>query len=160
MKRLVALLLTVLILGSLCACTFGTKPVAQTSTEATEDATPKLPEKKDFASMQKYLIDMKLLPSDENRKSKTNGEVIGVQKDGVRYILDTGDFVEFYQFETKSTPDEAQKLYDTVTGGGAYDVIGVTKLKGVVSDSGKFIMLYPENGTADYNAIAKEFKKF
>ena len=109
--------------------------------------------------MQKYLVDMELLPSEDSAKSKTKADIVGA-KAGVRYILNADSFVEFYQFDTKATPDEAQKLFDTVTDGGTYDVLGLTKLKGVVSDSGNFIMLYPANSKYDYSKITDEFKKF
>lgn len=160
MKRLIALLLTLLVVVSLSACTFGSRPLEQKATQAQEDDTPDITKyKKDFAGMQKYLIDMELLPSEGSAKSKTKAEIVGA-KAGVRYILDTENFVEFYQFDTKATPDEAQNLFDTVKDGGTYDVLGLTKLKGVVSDSGNFIMLYPADSKYDYAKIADEFKKF
>ncbi len=160
MKRLVALLLTVLVIGSLCACTYGSRPADPTSAEATEDTTPDITKyKKDFAGMQKYLVDMKLLPTGDGVKSNTKAEVIGADK-GVRYLIDAENFVEFYEINTKATPDEAQKVYDTVKDGGTYDVLGLAKVKGVVSDSGKFIMLYPASGTYDYSKMIEEFKKF
>lgn len=160
MKRLIALLLTLLVVVSLSACTFGSRPLEQKATQAQEDDTPDITKyKKDFAGMQKYLVDMELLPTGDGIKSETKAEVLGAQK-GVRYILDAENFVEFYQIDTKATPDEAQKLYDTVKDGGTYDVLGLSQLKGVVSDSGNFIMLYAASSKYDYSKIIEEFKKF
>ncbi|MBR2714957.1 MAG: hypothetical protein IKB73_01975 [Ruminococcus sp.] len=164
MKRLVALLLCILVMISISACTMGTDGTQlNKDTSATEET--KAPEvditkyKKDFDSMQKYLIKMELLSDKKDAKTVMQADIIGA-KTGVRYKLDTTNFVEFYELDTKATPDEGQKLYDAISSGKTYKVLGVEELEGVVSGSGKYLMLYPVTSSYDYSNLEKEFKKF
>lgn len=158
MKKIFALLLIIAIAVSLTAC-MGTS----TSTESTS-ATEKVKVEdvdiknydKTFSGMQKYLKDLELITGDE---TEIQASIIGAKK-GVRYMVDKVNFVEFYAFDTKATPDEAEKVYDAISNGDVYDCLGLQDLKGVVSSSGKYVMLYKADSTYDYSKIEKEFKKF
>lgn len=157
MKKIIAVLLTLLMLMSLAACSTGTIITSETTTDATEAPRVDIEKyEKSFNGMQKYLIDMELI--DSKSKVELQADVIGAKK-GVRYTVG-GSFVEFYVFDTKATPDEAVKVYDGIADGGIYKVLGIEDEKGEVSSSGKYIMLYPATSSFDYSVIIEEFKKF
>ncbi len=163
MKRIIAILLTVLMVLSLAACsinTHGKNPDGTDVTESQSDGKADITKyKKDFSGMQSYLVDMDLIDDSKDKKKETQADIIGAKK-GVRYTLDASSFVEFYEFDTNATPDEAQKVYDDISNNGVYNVLDLEDMKGVVSNSGKFVMLYPANSKYDYSKIITEFKKF
>lgn len=157
MKKIIAILLTLIMVMSLAACSTGTIITSETTTDATEEPKVDVSKyEKSFNGMQKYLIDMKLI--DSKNKVELQADVIGAKK-GVRYTVGAS-FVEFYVFDTKSTPDEAVNVYDGIADGGIYKVLGIEDVKGEISSSGKYVMLYPATSTFDYSEIAEEFKKF
>lgn len=157
MKKIFAILLIVAIAISLTAC-MGTG--ADTgSTKATEIKVEDVDIKnyeKTFDGMQQYLKDLKLISGD---KIELQADLIGAKK-GVRYIADKTNFVEFYAFDLDNMTEEGQKMYDAISKGESYDPLGLQELKGAVSKSGKYMMLYKADSTFDYSKIEKEFKKF
>ncbi len=164
MKRLIAILLTVMVLVSLTACTVGTDGTklngSTDATEATE--APKVDINKydkTFEGMLDYLKELKLISKKEADQTVTQADLIGA-KNGVRFKIDTLNFVEFYEIDTTATPDEAQKVIDAFENGENYKVLGIEDVKGVVSDSGKYVMLYSATSTYDYSKIKDEFVKF
>lgn len=160
MKRIIAILLVVLTLFAFAGCSIGTNNASKETQESKETDTSKIKAsdyKKDFNSMVKYFVKKELV-SGEQKTLAAN--IIGADK-GVRYMLKDEDFVEFYQINTQATPDEAQELYNIVSNGKVYSVYnGASMLKGTVSSSGKYIMLYPDGSDYDYSTLIKEFKKF
>ena len=166
MKRLVAILMTVLIIVSLAGCTMGTDGTKlNTSGTAATDATeaPKVDiakYSKDFKGMQEYLIELKLISKKEGDKTVMQADLIGA-KQGVRYkVADAPDFVEFYEFDFAATPDEAKNVVKAFENDETYKVLGFEDVKGKVSSSGKFVMLYSATSSYDYSKIAEEFVKF
>lgn len=164
MKRLVAILLVVMVVVSLSACTIGTdgtKLGTDTSaTEATEAVEVDINKYGDnLDGMVKYLQELKLISQKDADKTVTQADLIGA-KNGVRIKIDTVNFVEFYEFDTTATPDEAVKVFDAFSNNETYKVLGIEDVKGVVSGSGKFVMLYTATSTYDYSKIEEEFVKF
>ncbi len=162
MKRFLALLLCVLTIVSLSACTMGTdlSKMNQTSSEATEAEKVDINKyDKDFDGMQEYLIELKLFNGKKDNKSETQADIIGA-KQGVRYRIDATNIVEFYEFDITATPDEAENVLSAFKNGDTYNVLGIEDVKGVVSNSGKYVMLYPATSTYDYSKIEEEFVKF
>lgn len=164
MKKLVAILLAVVLVLSLGACTIGTDGTKlgqdPNATEATE--APKVDinkYEKSLDGIEKYLKELKLISKKEDDKTVTQADIIGA-KNGVRFKVDALNFVEFYEFDTTATPDEAQKVFDAFSKGESYNVLGIEDVKGVVSSSGKFVMLYSATSTYDYSKIEEEFVKF
>ena len=166
MKRLVAILMTVLIIVSLAGCTIGTDGTklnadGTASTEATE--APKVDIAKygdDFNGMQKYLKELKLISKKDGDKTVMQADLIGA-KQGVRYkVPDAQDFVEFYEFEFVATPDEAVNVLEAFENDKTYKVLGFEDVKGKVSGSGKYVMLYSATSSYDYSKLAEEFMKF
>ena len=158
MKKIFAILLIIAMTVSLTAC-FGA-PASTDSTTATEkvkveDVDIKNYEK-NFSGMLSYLYDLELITGN---KTETQADVVGA-KSGVRYSVDKTNFVEFYAVDTDATPDAAEKMFDSIADGGTYDPLGLQGMKGVVSSSGKYVMLYKADSTFDYSKIEKEFKKF
>lgn len=158
MKKIFAILLIIAIAVSLTACmgtTSGTSATTPTEKVKVEDVDIKNYEK-NFSGMLSYLYDLELITGD---KTETQADVVGAKK-GVRYNVDKTNFVEFYAVDTDATPDEAEKMFDSIADGGKYNPLGLQDMKGVVSGSGKYVMLYKADSSFDYSKIEKEFKKF
>ncbi len=162
MKKFLAILLCVLTVVSLSACTMGTdlSKANQTSSEATEAQKVDINKyDKDFQGMQDYLVELKLINDKKDNKTETQADIIGA-KQGVRYKLDATNIVEFYEFDITATPDEAENVLSAFAKGESYNVLGIEDVKGVVSNSGKYVMLYPATSSYDYSKIEEEFVKF
>lgn len=164
MKRLIAVLLIVLVLMSLAACTMGTDGTQlgadSSATEATEAPQADINKyEKDFDGLQSYLKDLELISSNEKDVTKTQADIVGAEN-GVRYKVDATNFVEFYEINTKEMTDEATAMVEAFSSDKTYKVLDMEEVKGEVSSSGQFVMLYPANSTYDYSKIAEEFKKF
>ena len=158
MKKIFAILLIIAIAVSLTACmgtTSGTSATTPTEKVKVEDCDIKNYER-NFSGMLSYLYDLELITGD---KTETQADVVGAKK-GVRYNVDKTNFVEFYAVDTDATPDEAEKMFDSIADGGKYNPLGLQDMKGVVSGSGKYVMLYKADSSFDYSKIEKEFKKF
>lgn len=162
MKKIIALLLIVLFMVSLTACSIDTTN-APGATQATQkEEAPEIDinnYEKDFDGLQKYLVDMELIKDEKDFKIETNAQIIGAKK-GIRYELDKTNFVELYELYTDSTPDEAQQVYDSIQDSGTYTVLNIRKMNGVYSSSGKYLLIYPADSTYDYSEIVEEFEKF
>ncbi len=178
MKRLIALLLIVFMAVSLTAC-FGGASTQETAAEPTVD--PEDVEREDYATnfdgLKRYFVDLQYVTEyniDVNGNKKVDmGEnglvdasIIGAV-DGKRYLVEGTNFVEFYTFiDEKATPDEAAKdltsseIYKTIKNGDVYEVLELSKLEGVVTEDGKYMMLYPADSEYDYKKLEKEFIKF
>ncbi|MBQ8057378.1 MAG: hypothetical protein IJ275_03465 [Ruminococcus sp.] len=164
MKRLVAILLSILLIVSLAGCSIGTDGTKlngdTVSTEATQAPDVDINKyKKDFNGMQDYLKELELISKKDGDKTEMQAELIGA-KQGVRYKIDTTNFVEFYEFDVTATPDEAEKILTAFSNDETYKVLGIEDVKGVVSSSGKYAMLYVATSTYDYSDIIEEFSKF
>lgn len=164
MKRLVAILLSILVVVSLSACTMGTDGTklngGTDATEATQAPQADIDKyAKDFDGMQEYLKELDLISDKKGDKTIMQAELIGA-KQGVRYKIDTTNFVEFYEFDITATPDEAENVLNAFNNGESYKVLGIEDVNGVVSNSGKYVMLYPATSTYDYSKIEEEFVKF
>lgn len=169
MKKIIALILCILAVTSLCAC--GADPLYKGDTPATADESAAQEEtqfkaditnyEKTFDGMQKYLIDCGLLPADEKLKSNTLGELIGAKPDGVRYTLNSSAFIEFYEYDTDNLNDTAKNVLEKVDNGSTFSVAeGLEELTGVRSSSGKLLAVYNANIQYDYETIIKAFEQF
>ena len=164
MKRIIAVLLSVLLLVSLAACTMGTDGTTlnQDPSAVEETKAPKVDitkYKKDFDGMLQYLEDMELLSDKKDDKTEMLAEVIGA-KQGVRYKIDSTNFVEFYEFDIDNLNDDAKALLNGIADGGTYKVLSLEDMKGEISGSEKFVMLYPATSTYDFSALTEELKNF
>ncbi len=164
MKRLVAILLSILVVVSLSACTMGTDGTKLNGNTEATDAT-QAPQadidkySKDFDGMQEYLKELELISSKKDDKTVMQADLIGA-KQGVRYKVDATNSVEFYEFDITATSDEAKNVLGAFKNSENYKVLGLEDVKGVVSSSGKYVMLYSATSAYDYSKIEEEFKKF
>ena len=160
MKRFIAILLCVLTVMSFAGCTMGNNAALQAQREkenAEKNAdTSKKEYEATFDGLVSNLMDKGLI---KGKGGELDASIIGA-KNGKRYSTDDKNFVEIYEIDTKATPDEAQKMHDVVVSGGVYDVYGISKLKGAVSKSGNFVILYPASSKYDYSKIIEELKNF
>lgn len=163
MKKIIAILLCMLMVMSFAGCTIGNNASFKEEEKKTQKSDKKTETAEKtydvtFDGLKKCLKDKGLIKGDGK---EVREEIIGAKK-GLRYTVDDKNIVEIYEFNTSATPDEAVKLYDTISKDKVYSVLdGMSELKGAVSKSGKFVVLYPKDSKSDkYAKIVKELEKF
>lgn len=165
MKKILAILLTAVLLMALAGC-------AQSSTKETPTTVQHELSyyTKDFLGLQEYLVDYSLVSyvdmakvkagtleatSDEaSVRTKVYYELLGAD-DGIRLALGNGAFVELYDF-SKADSAEAKAFLADIKEDGKYTVAeDLDELTGVISKSGKYVILYNEKNSAEYEKITK-----
>ncbi len=125
---------------------------AQQNNNATSDqAAPVGTYSKDFAGLQKYITDR----NGNAAKNDIYYSIMGA-KDGVRYVLDGNSYVEIYDFSGVSTADQANKraqevLADIEDDGKITPIENGTQMTGVITKSGKFVLLWDATRGYDYD---------
>ena len=72
--------------------------------------------------------------------------------------------MELYEYNTASLNDTAKEVLEAVKKDGKFDMMG-TMVDAVISDSGKYLMIYKDSATGDLHdarteAVMKDFKAF
>ena len=173
--QLAALAGTVLMALSFSACAVDmsdTSAVSSTSSESSEaEATPEpvisVDESKYEDSLDGLADYMKKKEYISGDATETLAAVIGAEK-GVKY---TGSYegnnnitMELYEYNTASLNDTAKEVLEAVKKDGKFDIMG-TMVDAVISDSGKYLMIYKDSATGDLHdarteAVMKDFKAF
>lgn len=171
MKKIVTVLLAAVLMLSLTGC-FGTG----STTESTETPTepPALSEYvKDFRGLQQYLIDHSLVPyvklaaapatpsdaAPTEEPTQANDPRTPVYYDllgadyGVRYALTTTAYVELYDFSGADNATAKAILADIKDDGKFTVVDGLDELTGVISASGKYVIVYNAKNDYEYDKI-------
>ena len=93
---------------------------------------------------------------DEKTKTNVAYNVIGA-KNGARYTATVADSrfnLELYEFDTDDLSSTAQNTISSVKNNGSFDILNLT-VNAIISDNGKYIMIYEDNSTSEEN-IAKK----
>jgi ABC-type oligopeptide transport system substrate-binding subunit len=119
-----------------------------------------------LAGLEKYLADNSVLSGDP---TEMRADFIGAKK-GVRYQISFNGknnlTIELYEYDTDNLDDTAKSVLDSVKQNGNFSIMN-QQIPGVLSDSGKYLMIYKDTATGDQNqahqkdvtALFKEFKK-
>ena len=165
MKKLFAILLAAAMMFALTGCFGGSSYQVKNATSDEEAEAIKASDyKKDFDGLQQYLLDKGYVynyiynESDEkNPKKEMTGEVyadvIGAKK-GIRYYFtDNKTFIEIYDFSGEQN-ETAKKVLADIKDDGKFKVIeGGDELTGVISKSGKYVIIYNANNKFEYEKI-------
>ena len=73
--------------------------------------------------------------------STMRGDMIGAKEEGHRYATAAAT-VEFYEYDLSNLNDTAKAVRESVEADGTFDMIGQTVQGAVLSDSGKYLMIY------------------
>lgn len=170
MKRMIAILLAAMMLIALTGCVGGASYTVKNAT-TDEEAKAVKAEKydKDFKGLQQYLLDKgyiysKMESSDgsstESLKSEVYYDIIGAT-DGIRYYFtDKKTFVELYDFSGKQD-DTAKEILADIGDDGKFKVFDSgDELTGVISKSGKYVIVYNESNKYDYAKITDELENW
>ena len=156
MKKLFAVILIAAMMLSLTGC------LGLGSTTATEDpdATEPLEAsayEQSFKGMVQYLSDHKFVSADG--KTEVYYDLLGAD-DGVRYTLSGTAFIEFYDFTKADNETAKAVLADMKDDGKFYAVEGLTELTAVFSKNGKYVAVYNEKNSYDYDKITAEMENW
>lgn len=119
-----------------------------------------------LAGLEKYLAANSVLSGDPTEmKADFIGAVSGA-KYQFGYNGNNNVTVELYEFDPGSLNDSARAIQDEVKSKGSFTIMG-QHVQAVLSDSGKYLMIYKDTSTADQNKarqeevtkLIKEFKK-
>ncbi len=172
MKKIVILALALVMAGTMAAC--GVGDVGSASSSASQVVSSQAPVSKPSADsydnnldgLQKYLIANSVL---SGSPVGMEAAFIGAQK-GVKYQFEYNGknnvTVELYEFNPDSLSDLAKTVQNDVKSSGNFTIMG-KQVAAVLSDNGKYLMIYKDTVTADQNKarseevtnLFKEFKK-
>lgn len=174
MKKLFAVLLIAALMFSLTGC-FG----APNNSSSDVTVTPHELDyyTKDFYGLQLYLVDHSLIPYVDlaNYKPATNGEpatdadsgvrtrvfydLLGADN-GIRYTVSGNVIIEIYDFSSASS-ELAKKSLADIKDDGKITVEGSSvQMTGVISQSGKYVILYNANHDYEYSKITDVLKNW
>ncbi len=177
MKKIFILALTIVMAGTMAACGAGdvgrTSSASTSSQAASSSAVSSQAPSADASSyddsldgLEKYLTVSGLI---SGNPSDMQASFIGAEK-GARYQFGLNGkdnvSVELYEFNTNSLNSDAQKVLNDVKANGSFTIMN-KKVDAIISDSGKYIMIYKDTVTNDENKqrqektikLFKEFKK-
>ena len=176
MKKIITVLLIAVLMLSLTGC-FGTG--TSTPTETPTEVPALSTYTKDFRGLQQYLIDHSLIPyvklaslpatsneaqpteaastateattateSTDDPRTPVYYDLLGADY-GIRYALTATAFVELYDFSTADNATAKAILADIKDDGKFTMVDGLDELTGVISKSGKYVIVYNEKNSYD-----------
>lgn len=169
MKKIIAILMAVVLVLSLAACTGSKSDDTPTTVKHELDYYSN-----DFYGLQLYLVDYGLVPYVDLAKFKPStasdatpaeADTTGVRTalyydevgavDGVRFLLTADAFIEVYDF-TGATGAKAKATLDAIKKDGKITVVeGMDPLNGKISKGGSFVILYNEKNDYEYDEILK-----
>lgn len=173
MKKIMTALLAVAIAGTMAACGVGdvggSSSAGSSSKAASSQVVSSAPSASAFdnslTGLEKYLAANSVISGDP---TAMQAEFIGA-KSGAKYQFgyngNNNITVELYEFDTGSLSSTAQTVLDEVKAKGTFTIME-QKISAVISDSGKFLMIYKDTVTdKDENKtrqqqVTKLFKEF
>ncbi|WP_444658950.1 hypothetical protein ACRQV7_15650 [Caproiciproducens sp. R2] len=169
MKKILILALAVVMAGSLAACGMGDVGGTQSAPNASSQAAVSSAVGSDnmedsLAGLEKYLSSNSAI---SGTPAEMKADFIGAKK-GAKYQFDYNGknnvTVELYEFDTGSLSGEASAVLDEVKAKNQFTIMNQT-VPAVISDSGKYIMIYKDTSGSDENKqhqedVTKLFKAF
>ena len=173
MKKIIALITALVLVLSLTACMGGG---TQTSGSSSDQAKPIKEYSKDFDGLKKYIADYNAGGSE----AELFYSILGADN-GKRYILNGNAYVEIYDFSSyvnaSATPDQAtadqaakdgdkyesaKAFFAKIKDGKVRLLENGTELSVMITNSGKYVLLYDETRGYDYaRAVTSEdIKKY
>lgn len=175
MKKILTVLLAVALAGTMAACgagdVGGSSSGSASSQAASSQAAPSAPAASSYAGtlegLEKYLLASGVI---SGSPTTTQAAFIGA-KSGAKYQFglngNNNVMVELYEFDTANPDSAAQTVLADVKSKGSFTIMD-QKVNAVLSDSGKFLMIYKDSVTdKDENKarqqqtekLVKEFQK-
>ena len=165
MKKILAILMIAALLMALAGC--AQSSTAQTPTTVQHELSYY---SKDFLGLQEYLVDYNLVgyvdmslykatsnevaPTESAIRTSVYYELIGAD-DGVRFLISGSAFVELYDFSNATSATAKAFLADLKEDGKYIVAEDLNELTGAISKSGKYVILYNEKESAEYENITK-----
>lgn len=173
MKKILILALAVVMAGTMAACGMGDVGGASSNTASQAASSQAAVSKPDVASfddnlvgMEKYLAANSVISGDP---TEMKADFIGAVK-GAKYQFgyngNNNVTVELYEFDLNKMNDTAKTVQSDVKSKGSFTIMS-QQVPAVLSDSGKYLMIYKDTATGDQNKarsdevnkLVKEFKK-
>lgn len=165
MKKIIAILLAAAMTLALTGCFGGNSTQIQNAT--TDEEAKKINAAdydKDFDGLIDYLLDKGYIfnknGAGDSLTSKVKYDIVGAD-DGVRYYFtDNKTFVEIYDYSKKHNETAEKILADIKDDGKLRFIDGLDELTGVISKSGKYVIVYNANNKYDYEKITDELENW
>lgn len=164
MKKLLAILLTAVMMLALTGCVGNSNAIRNATTDEQAKAVKASDFKKDFQGLQDYLLTKGYIYSKDGNgdslKSEIYFDVIGAN-DGIRYnFLDGRSFVEFYDFSGEQNDAAKSVLADIKDDGKFRAIDGLDELTAKISKSGKYVIAYNARNQYDYDKITAALEEW
>jgi hypothetical protein len=140
-KKLLALVLVLTLVFAFTGCTTGTAAAATELTVSEEEKNPDMAEySNDYDGLVQYMKDCELIAGEGTDMS---ADFIGADK-GQKFTYkysETTITCELYEFNTDNISEKAQETIGSVKENGTFTALD-KDVDAVLSDSGKFLMIY------------------
>ena len=146
MKKIIAITAALIITAlSLTGCFgLGSNNSSGSSTADQANAADVSSYSKDFEGLQKYVTDR-----NSAEKQEIYYDIVGA-KDGVRYIFNKNAYVEIYDYSSADN-ETAKKIIEDIKDDGTFRPMeDGTKMTGIVTDSGKYVLAWDASRSYDY----------
>jgi len=170
MKKILAILLAAAMIIALTGCVGGASYEVKNATSDEEAAEIKADNyTKDYDGLISYLLDKGYIynymystadDSKEELTSEVYYDIIGANN-GIRYYFtDKKTFVEIYDFSGEQN-ETAKKVIEDVKDDGKFRAIDAgDELTGVLSKSGKYMIIYNASNKYEYDKITDELENW
>lgn len=170
MKKILILALAFVMAGTMAGCGMGDVGTASSAPAQSTSSTPVVSKvdsqgmEDNLAGLEKYLI----------ASSAVSGEPTAMEsafigaKSGAKYQFAYGGnktmIVELYEFDTANLDEKAKTVLSDVKSKGSFTIMN-QNVEAVVSDNGKYLMIYKDTSTSEQNVakkteVTKLFKEF
>nr|WP_319489566.1 hypothetical protein [uncultured Caproiciproducens sp.] len=160
MKKILILALAVVMAGSLAACGMGdvggaTSSASNASSQTVSSAVGSDNMEDNLAGLEKYLAANSAI---SGTSTVMKADFIGA-KSGAKYVFayngKNNVTVELYEFDTENLSSQATSILNEVKAKNQFNLMN-QDVPAVVSDSGKYIMIYKDTATSDENKKHQE----
>jgi hypothetical protein len=171
MKKIIVLALAIVMAGTMAACGMGDVggPTSSAASQSVSSApaAPKIDQKDmedNLAGLQKYLAANSAVSGEP---TAMKSDFIGA-KSGVKYQFgfngNNNVTMELYEFDTANLNEQAKTAISDVKAKGTFTIMSQS-VAAVVSDNGKYLMIYKDTASSDENKahhadVTKLFKEF
>jgi hypothetical protein len=149
------------------SCGAGNVGVSSSPKKASSSVSSEVSDKSFGDSLDGLKAYMKKAAGFSGTPTNMRADFIGAEK-GIKYIFSHNGknnvTVELYSFDTSNLSDSAEKVIDSVKSDGYFTIMD-KNINAVMSDSGKYMMIYTNSSTDDDNKaydknVLKLFKGF
>lgn len=157
MKKILPIILCAVLMFSFAGCGGTAEQLETLSTDNIPKAgsVKEADFKDDLSGLESYFEKLAYLPKIEPTKM-TYATIGAVDGDRYRFKFNNSTVtIELYEYDMKNLNDDAKRVIKSIKKDGSFDMYG-TSVEAMLSDSGKYLMIYSDQSGDELNTTRKE----